>query len=300
MTVRSWWWRPGGVCQAPRLSRAAAGSALPPARTTPVRERARPSIQDAIWKPHLFATVRPSVQDAIGKPHLFATVRPSIQVAGERMHPSSQNATGVTTPWESEPQGLRCQNIKKGMGLKKVRRLPGFLAQLQEARFRLREPHLLAPVRPSIQDATEDPHLLEPVRPSIHNSTGKTQWFATVRPSIQKAAGERMHPSRQNATGRTTPRPSRAAVGSALPPARTTPVRESVCPSIQNSLIARSGRFLPMDPAGSGRRSCSPVWARPQSRWLVFQPSKSAAHRDKSREWNVSKQKRDLSSLKYQ
>ena len=34
--------------------------------------------------------------------------------------------------------------------------------------------------------------------------------------------------------------------------------------------------------------------ARPQSFWLVAQPSKSAAHRDKSREWNVSKQKWNL------
>jgi len=35
--------------------------------------------------------------------------------------------------------------------------------------------------------------------------------------------------------------------------------------------------------------SHSPALARPQSFWLVAQPSKSAAHRDKSREWNVSK-----------
>ena len=35
----------------------------------------------------------------------------------------------------------------------------------------------------------------------------------------------------------------------------------------------------------------SPMLTRPQSFWLVAQPSKSAAHRDKSQEWNVSKQK---------
>ena len=33
-----------------------------------------------------------------------------------------------------------------------------------------------------------------------------------------------------------------------------------------------------------------PCWREP-SLWLVAQPSKSAAHRDNSREWNVSKQK---------
>ena len=37
--------------------------------------------------------------------------------------------------------------------------------------------------------------------------------------------------------------------------------------------------------AGAGRR------VRELSFWLVAQPSKSAAHRDKSQEWNVSKQK---------
>ena len=53
--------------------------------------------------------------------------------------------------------------------------------------------------------------------------------------------------------------------------------------------VWHSWRFLPPDPAGSGRRSYSPVLARPRSLWLVAQPSKSAAHRDKNREWNVSK-----------
>jgi hypothetical protein len=50
-------------------------------------------------------------------------------------------------------------------------------------------------------------------------------------------------------------------------------------------------RFLPPDPAGSGRRSYSPVLARPQPFWPDVQSSKSAARRDKSRECNVSKQK---------
>jgi hypothetical protein len=43
-----------------------------------------------------------------------------------------------------------------------------------------------------------------------------------------------------------------------------------------------------------GEHLVQDVGLRPQSFLLVAQPSKIAAHRDKSREWNVSKQKWNL------
>jgi len=54
-----------------------------------------------------------------------------------------------------------------------------------------------------------------------------------------------------------------------------------------------AGVSCPRTRLGRGVDPTRPCW-RELSFWLVAQPSKSAAHRDKSREWNVSKQKWNL------